>query len=160
MTGLTVARCNGVLRSNREYCADGQPNGYMVVSVKGGDMQWYYKSIGKDKDHQMTVYSPTRTKDGYVKANIYNYTKDFWQVPQWYENGVLVGKLEQFAEPDLDYVDIFENIKGSLSGMALNFAKPQKSRFMFRIKPSEGVRKGEVRVTDNFGNTYSQTIEW
>lgn len=88
----------------------------------------------------MTVYSPTRTKDGYVKANIYNYTKDFWQVPQWYENGVLVGELEQFAEPDLDYVDIFENIKGSLSGMALNFAKPQKSRFMFRIKPSEGVR--------------------
>lgn len=160
ITGLTVARCNGVLRSNREICADGQPNGYMVVSVKGGDMQWYYKSIGKDKDHQMTVYSPARTKDGYVKANIYNYTKDFWQVPQWYENGVLVGELEQFAEPDLDYVDIFENIKGGLSGMALNFAKPQKSRFMFRIKPSEGVRQGEVRVTDNFGNTYSQTIEW
>ena len=159
-TALTVARCNGVLRSNHEICADGQPNGYMVVSVKGGDMQWYYKTVGKEKEHQMTVYSPTRTKDGYVKANIYNYSKDFWQVPQWYENGVLIGNLEQHAEPDLDYVDIFEQIKGGLTGMALKFAKPQNSRFMFRIKPSEGATKGEVRVTDNFGNTYSQTIEW
>ena len=160
ITGITVARCNGVLRTNREYCADGQPNGYMVVSVKGGDMEWYYKSIGKDKNHQMTVYSPERTQDGYVKANIYNYTKGFWKAPQWYENGALIGELEQFAEPDLDYVELFETIEDGLGGTALNYARPQKSRFMFRIKPSEGVRNGEVRVTDNFGNTYSQTIEW
>ena len=123
-------------------------------------MEWYYKTIGKSREHQMTVYSPARTQDGYVKANIYNYTKGFWQVPQWYEDGVLKGELEQFAEPDLDYVDIFNTIKGSLGGMALKFATPQKSRFMFRVKPSEGVRKGEIRVTYNFGHTYSQTVEW
>ena len=157
---VTVARCNGNLRTNKEITADGQPNGYMVVSVKGGDMQWYYKSVGQDKERQMTVYSPARTQDGYVKANIYNYTKGFWQVPQWYENGVLVGELEQFAEPDLDYVESFEKIKANLKGWALKFSNPKNSRYMFRIKPSEGVRKGEVRVTDNFGVTYTQTVEW
>jgi hypothetical protein len=31
---------------------------------------------------------------------------------------------------------------------------------MFNIKPSEGCRSGEVRVTDNFGVTYVQTVEW
>jgi hypothetical protein len=31
---------------------------------------------------------------------------------------------------------------------------------MFHIKPSEGVRSGEVRVTDNFGKTYVQKVEW
>ena len=156
---VQVARCNGVLRTNRELCGDGTPNGYMVVSVKGGDMQWYYKSVDKDKTHQMRVYSPEKTGDGFVKAVIWNHTSDFWGKPQWYEDGVLAGELEQFKEPDPAYVDLFNTLEG-LKGRELQYAKPSKSRFMFRIKPSEGVRKGEVRVTDNFGITYSQSVEW
>jgi hypothetical protein len=31
---------------------------------------------------------------------------------------------------------------------------------MFRIKPSEGVQSGEIRVTDNFGVTYTEKVEW
>ena len=31
---------------------------------------------------------------------------------------------------------------------------------MFRIKPAEGVHSGEIRVTDNFGKTYTQKVEW
>ena len=156
---VQVARCNGALRTNREIAGDGTPNGYMVVNVKGGNMQWYYKSIGYERDYQMKVYSPTRTQDGYAKAVIWNYTPDFWSKPQWYENGVFVAELEQFKEPDLDYMDLFNSIEG-LKGRELQYAKPVDSRFMFRIKPSEGVRKGEVRVTDNFGVTYTQSIEW
>ena len=47
-----------------------------------------------------------------------------------------------------------------LRGTAAKYAKPAKSRYMFRVKPSEGVRSGEVRVTDNFGKTYTEKVEW
>jgi hypothetical protein len=109
----------------------------------------------------MRTYSPVRTGDGYVKVNIWNYSSDSnWSAVEWWENGKKVGELEQFAEEDPDYVQIFNEQLTHLKGMAANFAKPSKSRFMFRIKPSEGVQSGEIRVTDNFGVTYTEKVEW
>lgn len=157
---IKVARCNGATRTNREYTNDGTPNGYMVVDVKGGELTWYYKSVNKDKSHQMRVYSPEVTRDGYVKANIWNYTKDYWSAPEWYENGVKVATMEKFCEEDPVYVELFSSLKEGLSGRTLSYTEPIKSEYMFRIKPTPGVRKGEVRVTDNFGVTYTQEVEW
>jgi hypothetical protein len=48
----------------------------------------------------------------------------------------------------------------SSKGKVHDYTKPSKSSRMFRIKPSEGVRSGEIRVTDNFGHTYTCKIEW
>mgnify|MGYP003306654430 CR=1 FL=1 len=76
------------------------------------------------------------------------------------ENGKKVGEFEQFAEVDPDYMQIFTEKLSHIKGRAANYAKPAKSRYMFRIKPSEGVRSGEVRVKDNFGTTYTEKVEW
>ena len=159
VTSVTVARCNGALRSNKELNNDGTPNGYIVVDVEGNNFEWYYKAVGKERDHQMRVYSPLRTGDGFVKATIWNYSKDFWSNPEWWENGVKVADLEFAPDFDPDYLEIYKTLQ-NLKGLAADYAKPAKSRFMFRVKPSEGIRSGEVRVTDNFGVTYTQKIEW
>lgn len=157
---VTVARCIGTIRSNKDLYCDGTPNGYMLVSVKGGEMDWFYKSVGRDRDYQMRAYSPERTGDGYVKACVWNYSENFWTVPQWYEDGVLMGEMERHREADLDYQEIYDALSGVLTGRALQYATPVKSKYMFRIRPSEGVRKGEIRVTDNFGVTYTTQVEW
>ena len=170
--GVAVARCSGNLRANRELGVDGTPNGYMAVEVKGDNVEWYYKSIGHDRDYQIRAYSPTRTGDGYVKACIWNYTSNFWSKPEWWENGVKVTTLEQHKEEDLDAIEINKSVAHlvakadpsvtwtSSKGKVHDYTKPNKSRYMFRVKPSEGVRSGEVRVTDNFGRTYIQKVEW
>ena len=67
--------------------------------------------------------------------------------------------MEHAPDFDPDYLEIYKTLE-HLKGRAGNYAKPTKSRFMFRVKPSEGVRSGEVRVTDNFGVTYTQKVEW
>ena len=158
--GVKVARATGAPRVNAPMSREGIPNGYMFVDVKGGQMEWYYKTAGKDKDYQMRVYSPTVTGDGYVKATIWNYTPTYWNNPKWYENGVRIGELERIKEHDPAYEELFSTTLNHLKGTSRNYATPVNSDYMFRIKPSDGVRKGEVRVTDNFGNTYTQTIEW
>lgn len=169
---VAVARCSGNLRANRDLMTDGTPNGYMAVEVKGDKLEWYYKTIGRERDYQIRGYSPTRTGDGYVKACIWNYSKGFWSEPEWWENGVKVGNLEQHKEEDLDAIAI--NLAAaplvakadpsvtwtSSKGKVHDYTKPSKSRLMFRIKPSEGVRSGEIRVTDNFGKTYTCKVEW
>lgn len=169
---ISVARCSGNLRANRDLHIDGTPNGYMAVEVNGDNMEWYYKSVGHDRDYQIRAYSPTRTGDGYVKACIWNYTKGFWSQPEWWENGVKVATLEQHREEDLDAIEINKAAAPlvakadpsvtwtSSKGKVHDYTKPNKSNRMFRIKPSEGVRSGEIRVTDNFGKTYTCKVEW
>ena len=158
--GVKVARATGAPRVNAPMSREGIPNGYMFVDVKGGQMEWYYKTAGKDKDYQMRVYSPTVTGDGYVKATIWNFTPTYWNNPEWYENGVKIGELERIKEHDPAYEELFSTTLNHLKGTSRNYATPVNSDYMFRIKPSDGVRKGEVRVTDNFGNTYVQPVEW
>ena len=158
--GIKVARATGGPRVNAPMSREGIPNGYMFVDVKGGDMKWYYKTAGQDKDYQMRVYSPTVTGDEYVKAIIWNYTPTYWSKPEWYENDVKIGELERTKEQDPAYKELFSTTLNHLTGTSRNYATPVNSEYMFRIKPSEGVRKGEVRVTDNFGNIYVQEVEW
>ncbi|MBQ2027622.1 MAG: calcineurin-like phosphoesterase C-terminal domain-containing protein [Alistipes sp.] len=160
ISAITAARCIGTLRSNMEMDNSGVPNGYMVVDVDGENFEWWYKSVGHDRSYQMRAYSPVRTGDGYVKVNVWNHTEGYWSDVEWWENGVKVGSFENFAEPDPDYLQIHATKLTHLKGTAAKYAKPGKSRYMFRIKPSEGVRSGEIRVTDNFGKTYTQKVEW
>ncbi len=158
---ISVSRCIGTLRSNMEMDSTGLPNGYMVVEVDGEDIKWWYKVPGHDRNYQMRAYTPVLTGDGYLKVNVWNYSSDSnWSPVEWWENGTKVGEFEHFAEPDPAYVELHATKLTHLKGTAAKYAKPSKSRYMFRIKPSEGVRSGEIRVTDNFGTTYTQKVEW
>ena len=157
---ITVARCIGTLRSNMEIDNDGTPNGYMVVEVDGENFDWWYKVVGKDRSYQMRAYTPTRTGDGYVKVNIWNYTQGYWSDIEWWENGKKVGTFEKSKELDPDYVELHAAKLTHLKGTAAKYAKPTKSDYIYRVKPSEGVTSGEIRVTDNFGVTYTEKVAW
>ena len=157
---ITVARCNGTLRSNQELDNDGTPNGYMVVEVNGDNFEWWYKTVGKDRNYQMRAYSPVRTGDGYVKVNIWNYTQGYWGDIEWWENGQKVGVFEKSKEEDPDYVKLYTERLSHLKGRAAKYAKPGKSDYLYRVKPSAGATSGEIRVTDNFGVTYTEKVEW
>lgn len=159
LVAATVSRCSGDLRINNEMMNDGTPNGYVVARVKGGDMTWQFKCIGKDTDYQMNVYSPLRTKDEYLKAIIWNWMPDFWTVPEWWENGVKVADMENVKDFDVYYRERYTAWEAQKDSKE-KWGKPSETKQMFRVKPSEGVRKGEIRVTDYFGVTYTQTIEW
>lgn len=159
---IVVARCIGQLRLNRELNTDGTPNGYMVAEVNGDTMEWYYKSVGHDRDYQMRVYSPTRTNTEYVKATIWNHSPETWGKPEWWENGVKVADMEfSPKDKDPDYLKIYaQHNEEKLEKTARKYSKPAAPPFIFRVKPSAGVHSGEVRVTDNFGKTYTQTVTW
>ena len=155
----TVARSTGELWTN-DYLASGTPRGYTVVEVDGDDMKWYYKSEGHDRDYQMNVYAPTRTGGELVKANIWNWSPNYWSMPEWWENGKMVGYMTHLPEKDVAYLEDHAKQGPFLGRKGDDKAVPHEAHGTFHIKPSEGVRSGEVRVTDNFGKTYIQKVEW
>lgn len=158
---ICVARATGGLHCNRELNNDGTPNGYMVMEVDGNKVEWYYKSLGKERDYQMHIYSPLRTGSDLVKVNIWNYSPDYWSNVEWWENGRKVGTMKHKFEKDIAFLeDHREKGPFPLGKKRDDKARPYNAHGMFHIKPSEGVRAGEVRVTDNFGVTYTEKIEW
>ena len=162
ITSICVARTCGGLHCNRDLYNDGTPNGYMVMEVDGDKVEWYYKSIGHERDYQMHVYAPQRTGGELVKVNIWNWSKNHWSTPEWWENGVKVGNMTHKFEKDIAFLEDHA-VKGPQMYSPKSkhdTAKPYNAHGMFHIKPSEGARSGEVRVTDNFGKTYIQKVEW
>ncbi len=153
---ITVSRSTGALRLNKYLNHDGTPQGYMVASVDGDTMTWYYKSVGRDRDYQMRVYPPLRTDGLCVVANIWNYG-DGWSKAEWWENGVKVADMQQVEMLDPDYEALYATVTNKTTR---KYCKPVKSANMFKVVPSENVRSGEVHVTDNFGNVYVSKIEW
>ena len=159
---IIAGRCNGQITLNRELNTCGTPNGYMIAEVNGDTMEWYYKTVGHDRNYQIRSYSPTETKTEFVKANIWNYSPDTWSKPEWWENGVKVADME-LAKGEFDpaYLKIYaEHQEQKLNKWSRNYSKPSKTPNLFRVKPSEGVRSGEIRVTDQFGVTYTKTVTW
>lgn len=156
LTSITVTKSTGALRLNRLLNNDGTPQGYFVVDVNGEDVSWYYLCCGKERDYQMKVYAPARTDGEHVMANIWAHDNK-WGPVEWWENGVKVGEMEAYDALDPDYVDLYATVTNKTTR---KYCKPIASFHMFRIKPSEGVREGEVRVTDRFGNTYTQKVAW
>ena len=153
---ISVARATGALRLNNWLGPFGDPQGYMVLNVDGESMDWYYKSVGKDKDFQLHVYDPSRSPDGSVMVNVWNWSEG-WSQPQWYENGELVGEMAFTPGRDPDYVDIFATVENKTTR---KYCGPSDKALLFSIRPTPGAHGGEVRVTDMFGNTYKQSITW
>jgi hypothetical protein len=66
-------------------CYDGTPNGYGVYEVKGSEVQWYYKSTGKDRKHQFRHYLPgtNPNKPEELTVNVWN-ADEAWKIA-WLE---------------------------------------------------------------------------
>ena len=153
---ISVARATGALRFNRPIAAFGEPQGYMVMNVHGSDVDWYYKGVGHGKDYQMRVYAPKTTGDGTVKVTIWNWSEG-WSTPAWYENGVKVADMAFTPGVDPAYYALFQTYDNQTNR---KYCTPATTALIFSATPSPGSKGGEVRVTDLFGNSYSETIEW
>lgn len=154
ITSVCVSRCTGALRLNKYLNNDGTPQGYMVVNVKGEDMDWCYKSVGHDFSYQMKIYDPSRSEDGHLRVIIWNWNEN-WTLPQLWQNGEKVCDMALSLEPDPDYALIFKEITNE---KVSNYCKPSDKCLIFRADTLPLKGEYEVRVKDNFGKEYSQII--
>ena len=153
---ISVARCTGALRLNREIAAMGEPQGYMVMEARGDSLSWYYKGVGTGKETQMRAYSPVKTGDATVKVNIWNWSEG-WSTPEWYENGAKVADMTFTPGIDPAYLEIFNTVTNKTTR---NYCTPLDKAILFTVNPTPGVTSGEIRVTDMFGNVYKETVSW
>lgn len=136
-------------------CDDGTPAGYGVYEIDGTDVKWYYKSIGKDRDHQMRVYGRGAypKKPGDVAVNVWNWDSR-WKV-EWYEDGTAKGAMRQEVDFDAEAVRL---MSGADKPGRYSWIEPRLTAHLFFATPSPTARKVEVVVTDRFGKSYREPI--
>lgn len=136
-------------------CDDGTPAGYGVYEVDGTDVKWFYKSIGRDRDHQLRVYNrgayPEKPAD--VAVNVWNWDSD-WKV-EWYEDGVAKGAMRREVDYDAEAVRL---MSGADKPGKYNWIEPSLTAHMFFATPSPAARVVEVMVTDRFGRRYREEL--
>jgi len=154
---ISVARATGALRFNRPIGPFGEPQGYMVMNVHGEQIDWYYKGVGHDQSYQMKLYAPERTDGETVKANIWNWSEG-WSQPEWSEDGTTDWKPMEFTPGiDPDYYDLFATYDNETNR---KYCTPSSASIIFSVTPSSACTGGTVRVTDMFGNLYTEHISW
>ena len=132
----------------------GVPNGYSIIKIKGTSLtDSYFKPVNYTKEFQIRMYEPFSFGDneGYVVANVWNH--DFRWTVKLYENDVLTGEMEQFADYDPGTFAYIYSIGRSLKETPAWFRKTPK---LFRLKPISSNSEIKVVATDSYGNTFIQ----
>jgi hypothetical protein len=137
-------------------CSDGTPNGYGVYEVDGDDIRWYYKSTGKDKNHQLRVYNKGKlaTAPEEIVANVWNWDPK-WKI-EWWEDDAAKGIMEQRIEKDPWAVELYA---GPELPQKHKFVDPTLTDHLFFAKPSPGAKKITVKATDRFGKEFTENLQ-
>ena len=149
----TAAVCGTWWRA--DINVDGTPRGYGIYEVNGDQLKWIYKSAGYPLEHQFHAY-PAGSSDEYpsdIIANVWNWD-DLWKV-EWYENGQRMGEMQKYK----GYDPMAKAICSDKEKVKYDWISPVLTEHLFHATPHAPNARLEIKVTDRFGNVYTQTIE-
>ena len=162
---------------------DGSPGGYTVLKVNGTDFQWQYKATGSSVSEQFRTYDRNNiliTADKYIpSATNETYKADFkpglWATPDatnevyvnvwnwdpsWKlevtENGSVLSS-SQVTVPDPLHLIAYTAKRINKNSKA-TFATTTNAH-TFKVKASSASSTLEIKVTDRFGNVYTESMK-
>lgn len=168
--------------AGNHVCKDGSPGGYGVWEMDNKDITWYYKGIGFDRDYQFRAYDlnevhVTREKyapdymgtewetyskfankrnDNVILVNVWNYDSQ-WDV-EIVENGMPLTVTRVNSYDPLHNASYNARRLNANETPATSFVSSTTTH-MFRAVASSPTTTVEIRVTDRFGNVYTETME-
>lgn len=140
------AACGTWWESQINRC--GAPNGYMIVEIDGTDLKWHYKGSRRSLSYQFKVYGKGefRSQSSFIVANIWDWDSKCKAV--WYQDGKLMGDMEQFTDVDHDFA-IDDSYVRTLS----------PTGHLFRAMPADGAKEVRIVFTNRFGESYTQSVK-
>ena len=134
-----------------DICLDGTPAGYKIFRVKGNDISWQYKAIGKSLDEMMSVHTGD---NGDLIVNIWDWDEK-WTAEYSGSDGERI-PLVKVSGMDPAAAALYSNP----SGLKHKWISPDNCNHLFKIpaskrKPGE---KEEIIVTTRFGECFRKAV--
>ena len=159
---------------------DGSPGGYTIMDVTGTDFKWQYKPTGKGTDFQFRTYDRNEiqiTKSKYapsytgtdfnasiwgsassaneVYINVWNWDPD-WKV-EVTEGGTPL-QVSRLSSGELDPLHYIAYTAKRYNKNATATFPTSKNYHMFKVTASSASSTLDIKVTDRFGNVYTETM--
>ena len=177
---------SGHLTPGLHLCTDGAPGGYSIWDISGTDMKWKYKGTGRDENEQFRSYDLnnvyfTVEKDApkipdarrsefekYTKAypknsnnevllNIWNWNRN-WKI-EVKENGKELTCTRVGAYDPL-HIAALTAKRYDNSGITSTPSFITGTNYhMFKVQASSANSTLDIKVTDEFGNVYTETMK-
>ncbi|MDR2127418.1 MAG: calcineurin-like phosphoesterase C-terminal domain-containing protein [Prevotellaceae bacterium] len=173
--------------AGNHICKDGEPGGYGVYEISGRNIKWYYKSIGYPKEKQFRTYDrntihitaekytphasdthkilfentyageyKNQSADNYILINIWNYDPN-WNIEV--KEGETVLPVTRISTKDPLHIISYEAKRFEVGQQAPTSAfVTNTTTHMFRVQASSPESTINIKVTDGFGNEYTETM--
>lgn len=171
--------------AGNHICKDGTVGGYNVWEIDNTNVEWYYKSVGYERDYQFRTYDlnsieitakkyapmanatysakvPEYAGDyavagnkNEVLINVWGYDKE-WTVSVT-ENGTEL-PVTRVAAKDPLHVISYEIARLNRNAEPSSTFVSNNTSHFFKVKASSPNSTLLIKVTDRFGNVYSETM--
>lgn len=168
--------------AGNHICKDGSPGGYGIWKINGNDIQWSYKSAGYPENYQFRAYdlnsvqitaaefAPKATEDAMavyagtyaqpnmnneVLINVWGYDSR-WKV-EIRESGKHL-EVKRVEALDPLHIVSYEAFRLNAGATPTGAFVTTKTAHLFKAKASAPDTTLEIRVTDRFGNTYTEEM--
>ena len=177
---------SGYLTPGIHICTDGAPGGYSVWDINGTDKKWRYKGTGRDAKEQFRSYDLnnvwfTVEKDApnvpaALKSEFEKYTKAYpknsnnevliniwnWN-PKWKieikENGKTLSCTRVKGYDPLHIAALTAKRFNNSAIKEVPAFITKENYHMFKVKASSATSTIDIKVTDKFGNVYTETMK-
>ena len=177
----------GYYTSGLGLCKDGSPSGYYIYNMNGTDVKWRMKPTGKESSHMFRSYDRNEivlsganftpaadaskvtafeksashwvkpSSDNYVYINVFDYDPS-WTV-EVTENGKKLS-YEVIKVKDPLHLAAYEAKRyNANANPTSSFLASTVNSHMFRVKASSPTSTIEIKVTDRFGNSSSESMK-
>jgi len=135
------------------YCFDGTPGGYKVFTKENGKLEWYYKSIGHDKDFQFEIFNIGQClrHPNSVIVHIWDFDPE-WKMT-WYEDGRFMGDMEKTVE-----ISPFHILEYHASE-APDWQTPGLNNHYFSATPDPYAENVTIVIESRFGTKWTYDID-
>lgn len=168
--------------ANNHICKDGSPGGYGIWNNSGRDLQWKYKSVGFDENYQFRTYdlntvhitaanfAPGTTDEvlseyagvyaqqnlsNQVLINVWGYDEQ-WKV-EVTENGTSLEVIRTQAKDPLHIIS-YDALRLDNGATPTSAFVTNETAHLFKVQASAPNTTLEIKVTDRFGNVYSESM--
>ena len=169
--------------AGNHICKDGSPGGYSIWEMNGKDLQWLYKSVGYAPGYQFRSYDlnsvhitaanfASKSTDtalaeyagSYAQANSNNEVlvnvwgwDSQWQI-EVSENGQALEVTRVSAQDPLHIIS-YEALRLNAGATPTSSFVTCETAHLFKVAASSASSTIEIKVTDRFGNVYTESME-
>ena len=142
-----------------DWCKDGTPRGYQIISSVGGQVSWNWHNLDYPDNFQVQFIGMDKAPlhRNAVLANVWMADEN-WTV-EWYQDGVYMGKAQAVRDISPDYKAEIEGVYDGDASKIPGYKKAESMGHFYAAEPSQYASTATLVVKAPDGRQWSHEFD-